>query len=123
VVKFTLSVFILNMFVKAAMIYSALTVTVALSAEEESPDDIGISREEDSVSSASQVRLEVDSVYNETMTPISKSLGVTFSSDVEERSYSRDDQLTPYAKMAFSPGLPGLVSPGYNPKGNIMDQC
>ena len=101
------------MFVKAAMIYSALTVSVALSLEEDS-DDTHQSRElEESFSIASQTG-PVESIDNEALTPASKSPGVTFSSDIEERSYLNEESCTPY-KEDQSHGLSGLVSPSYNP--------
>lgn len=62
--------FISNMFTKAAMIYSALIVTVALSLEEDS-DDTHRSRElEESFSTGSQTGL-VESIDNEALTPAS----------------------------------------------------
>ena len=107
------------MFVKAAMIYAALTVTVALSMEEDR-NAISDGRN-DSISAASQACLEVESVDNVVMTP-SKTLNVTFSSDVEERDYTKDDHVT-YEKEVFSPGLPGLVSPGCLPNDKNSEQC
>jgi hypothetical protein len=110
------------MFVKAAMIYSALTVTVALSVDEES-EGIVTSRGERSISTASQVCIEIESMGDEVTTP-SKSLNVTFSSDIEERGYPIGEQYTPYGKEAFSPGVPGLVSPANHlPKSTESDQC
>jgi hypothetical protein len=114
VVKFALVVFILHIFVKAGMIYSALTVTVVLSMMGKSirADDGG---EEGRFAASIPKHLEVESACSETSTPISKSLGVTFSSDVEERSYSREDnhRLDGETRVAFSPGVPGLVSPAF----------
>ena len=113
VVKFTLAMFISNMFTKAAMIYSALIVTVALSLEEDS-DDTHRSRElEESFSTGSQTGLE-ESIDNEALTPASKSPGVTFSSDIEERSFLNEESCTP-CREDQSGGLSGLVSPNYNP--------
>lgn len=103
-VKLTLAAFILNMFVKAAMIYSALTLAVAFSMEEES-SAIDSNQEEGTSSATSNKGLELEKSNNEDWTPASKSLGVTFSSDVEEETNfrSEDEENTWCRKDAISP--------------------
>lgn len=109
------------MFVKAAMIYSALTVTVVLSVEDS--EGIVPSRCDRSISTASQVCIEVESMDDEVITP-SKSLNVTFSSDIEEKNYPVKEPYTPYGNEAFSPGIPGLVLPAKHlEKNHQADQC
>lgn len=98
------------------MIYSALTLAVAFSMEEESSVNDS-SRDEGTPSTTSNKGLEVERLDNETWTPASKSLGVTFSSDVEEETHPRyeDEENTHYRKEVVSPVHSELVSPGYKP--------
>ena len=84
---------------------------MALSLEEDS-DDTHRSRElEESFSTGSQTEESID---NEALSPASKSPGVTFSSDIEERSFLNEESCTP-CREDQSGGLSGLVSPNYNP--------
>ena len=58
----------------------------------------------------SKNHFEVARVDNEAVAPTSKSLGLIFSSYVEEFSCIKEVYHTQYAKSAFSSGLPGLLS-------------
>ena len=94
--KFYLIIFIINMFVKAALLYSAMTVAVAVSTncDESSRDDNS-----------------------------EKGLAVSVHSSpksLEKRPTSADgfqSEVIP-TSPATPGGIPGLVSPGYHPRGS-----
>ena len=109
VVNFSLVLFIIHIFVKTAMIYSSLAVSVAITSV--SPNDEVVLRDEASVSTFSSRPRSADGAVrsvrsSEPYTPDSKRK-VTFHSeeDVDEPNV---DGLHP----PFTPGVPGLVSPG-----------
>ena len=116
VVNFSLVLFIIHIFVKTAMIYSSLAVSVAITSV--SPNDEVVLRDEASVSTFSSRPRSADGTVrsvrsSEPYTPDSKRK-VTFHSeeDVDEPNV---DGLHP----PFTPGVPGLVSPGYCPKSDV----
>ena len=96
--------FILNIFVKAALLYSAMTVAVAVSSANCDTSDNVSERGLSSMHSPKSL----DAGHEERLTPAH-----SFQSEVEVGDQGIDIPMSPgYG----TPGVSGLISPGYDPR-------
>lgn len=90
------------MFAKVALLYSAMTVAVTASSESSEKIDTGSERSLASMHSPKSIDID----HEERRTP-----GSSFQSEVKLGDHGMD---TPASLR--TPGVAGLISPGYNPR-------
>ena len=100
--RFCLVLFIINLFAKVLLLYSAMTVAVVVSSKDTKAD----SADENSKQESSSNNVGMSDEGNITPAP--------------HRYHSRvNDQGIDMPKTPETPGVSGLVSPGYNPHMNM----
>ena len=118
--KFCLILFIVNMFTKAALVYSAMTVGVSASSgnddDDQIPDNNGSCEDSirRSLASSSPHSKSFDTRQDRGhRTPGSKNSFHSNTNDIDI-----DIPSTPSASL-MTPGVSGLVSPGYDPRSHF----
>ena len=115
-VKFSLVAYIINIFVKAALLYSAMTVSVAVCSSSNLHKSVTIG-EEDSVSIYSSKSPNGSSVRITTSTPRLKSPEGDFNLEIKSSHVRANKATDTSCAMKHSPqtesppGIPGLISP------------
>ena len=117
--KFCLILFIVNMFTKAALVYSAMTVGVSASSGNDDDDQIVNGSCEDSIRHSSASSSPHSKSLDTRQVRVHHTPGSKNSFHSNANDIGIDIPSTPSSPSPMTPGVSGLVSPGYDPRSHL----